>query len=86
MIYSFSDIQTMFFEKYGVKPSQKEQIGISFTNGDSLANLTHIESGTWHNNDLFVVLNSFTDNPLRVNYHFCFVYTDHTIKKWKRTA
>lgn len=85
-IHSFSDIQTMFFEEYGVKPSQKEQIGISFTNGDSSANQTHIEGGTWLNNDLFVVLNSSTANPIRVNYHYCFVHTDNTIKKWKRVA
>ena len=85
-IHSFSEIQTMFFKKYGLKPSQKEQIGISFTNGDSSANQVHIEGGTWLNNDLFVVLNSSTVNPLRVNYHYCFIHTDNTIKKWKRTA
>ena len=85
-IHNFSDIQTMFFEKYGVNPNRREDIGVSFTNGDSSANAIHIDSGTWLNDDLYVVLNSPTINPLRVNYQYSFIYTDNTIKMWKRTA
>ena len=85
-IHTFSNIKSMFFKKYGVQPDRIIDIGVSFTNGDSRGNQVHIEGGTWLNEDLYVVLNSSTTNPLRVNYHYCFIYTDNTIKKWKRTA
>lgn len=85
-IHTFSGIKSMFLEKYGVQPDKIIDIGVSFTNGDSRGNQVHIEGGTWLNEDLYVVLNSKTTNPLRVNYHYCFIHTDNTIKKWKRVA
>lgn len=71
-VHTLSEIQALFQNKYGVKPSNSNSIGISYVNGDGGATEAHFEGATFLNNKFYVVFDRIVSTQIRVNY--CYIY------------
>lgn len=73
-IHSWSQVQQMFMNKYGVKPTTKHCVVANYMNGDGSANTLHVESPTFMNDQYYAVFNGTGSNqvPIRINYQYTY--------------
>lgn len=73
-IHSWSQVQQMFMNKYGVKPTTKNFVVANYMNGDGRANTLHVESPTFMNDQYYAVFNGTGSNqvPIRINYQYTY--------------
>lgn len=73
-IHSWSQVQQMFMDKYGVKPTIPNSVVANYMNGDGSANTLHVESPTFMNDQYYAVFNATGSDqvPIRINYQYTY--------------
>lgn len=73
LVHSFSQVQQMFRDKYGVSPPSSNGVVACYTNGDGGANPIHIEGSTYQNSNFYALFSSNnTLNSLRINFLYAY--------------
>lgn len=70
LVHTWSNIKTFFKDAFGMEPSNQHILGITFTNGDALANGAHLNGSSWVGESLYATLNEVTSNPIRIDYAY----------------
>ena len=69
IMHTWSQIQNMFNSKFGFTPTDKNALGITFTNGDAVQSV-HINGSTWDGNNLYAVYDRTVSGSTRINYAY----------------
>lgn len=86
-VHSWTEVQQMFYEKYGFYPASHWLMYANYSNGDADTNSAHVEGATFMpTQNLYYAL--FTDDTtqegaLRVQYHYAY---EHSCYKWVKTG
>lgn len=70
VVHTWSDIKTFFKNAFGMEPSNQHMLGVTFTNGDALANGAHLNGSSWVGESLYATFNEYTSNAIRINYAY----------------
>lgn len=72
--HTWTQVQQLFFDKYGVRPTDKNRVVATYMNGDGTANSLHVQSPTFQNNQYYATLNGTGSQsvPIRINYQYAY--------------
>lgn len=76
--HSWSQVQQLFFDKYGIKPTLKNGVVAIYMNGDGSANTLHVQCPTFMNDQYYATLGGTgsTSVPIRINYQYVYDISD----------
>ena len=70
IVHTWAQIQEVFRNQYGFTPTDKNALGISFTNGDGAAHTQHVEGAVWLDTNLYCTWNGTKTGDIRINYAY----------------
>ena len=83
VVHTIEEVEELFNSKYGIESIDKNNIGISYWNGDGAATAVHIQGTTYQNSNIYAVFDRTVSGSVRVNYAYMYNKTEYY---WERTA
>lgn len=83
VVHTIEEVEELFNSKYGIESIDKNNLGISYWNGDGAATVVHIEGATYQNSNIYAVFDRTVSGSVRVNFAYMYNKTEYY---WERTA
>lgn len=74
VVHTWSQIQSLFNDKFGFTPPERTKLGISYGNGDGSATGAHVDGYTWQDDTCFAVFDSNVNGNIRISYSYTYFY------------